>query len=206
MDRTAKEEVPTMRKLVVNEFLSLDGVMQAPGHPEEDRGGGFAHGGWQLPYVDDVFGEVAAEGMAETDAFLFGRRTYEIMAGFWPSQPDDDPFASMLNNTPKYVASTTLSEPLAWQNSRLLQGDVAKAVAELKEQPGKNIVVLGSGELVRTLIENDLVDLYGIMINPIVLGSGKRLFSDGVPKTPLKLVRSVTSGTGVLIATYEPER
>jgi dihydrofolate reductase len=195
-----------MRKLVVNEFLSLDGVMQAPGHPEEDRSGGFTHGGWQLPYVDDVFGEVAAEGIAETDAYLFGRRTYEIMAAYWPSQPDDEPFAATLNNTPKYVASTTLGEPLAWQNSTLLQGDVAKAVAELKEQPGKNIVVLGSGELVRTLIENDLVDVYGIMINPIVLGSGKRLFADGVPKTPLKLVRSVTSGTGVLIATYEPER
>ena len=195
-----------MRKLIVNEFLSLDGVMQAPGSADEDRSGGFAHGGWQMPYVDDVFGEVAAEGMAETDAYLFGRRTYQIMADYWPSQPDDEPFAATLNHTPKYVASTTLSEPLAWQHSTLLQGDVAKAVAELKEQPGKNIVVLGSGELVRTLAENDLVDVYGIMINPIVLGSGKRLFTDGMRKTPLQLVRSTPSSTGVLIASYEPVR
>jgi dihydrofolate reductase len=195
-----------MRKVIVNEFLSLDGVMQAPGSPDEDRSGGFAHGGWQMPYFDDVFAGVAAEGIAETGGYLFGRRTYEIMAAYWPSQPDDDMFAATLNNLPKYVASTTLSEPLEWKNSTLLQGDVAKAVAELKEQPGGNLVVLGSGELVQTLMENDLVDEYGLMINPIVLGSGKRLFRDGSAKRPLRLVRSKTSSTGVLIATYEPAR
>jgi dihydrofolate reductase len=195
-----------MRKLIVNEFLSLDGVMQAPGDPDEDRSGGFAHGGWQMPYFDDVFAGVAFEGMKETGGYLFGRRTYEIMAAFWPSQSDDVPFAASLNGLPKYVASTTLSEPLAWQNSTLLQGDVAKAVAELKEQPGKNLVVLGSGELVQTLMENDLIDEYGLMINPVVLGSGKRLFRDDSAKRPLRLVRSMTSSTGVLIATYEPER
>jgi dihydrofolate reductase len=195
-----------MRKLIVTEFLSLDGVMQAPGAPDEDRSGGFAHGGWQRPYVDDVFAGVASEGMAETGGFLFGRRTYQIMASFWPSQPDDDMFAAVLNSLPKYVASTTLSEPLEWRNSSLLRGDVAKAVTELKEQPGKNLVVLGSGELVQTLMENDLVDEYGLMINPVVLGSGKRLFRDGSARRPLKLVRSMTSSTGVLIATYEPER
>ena len=195
-----------MRKLIVTEFLSLDGVMQAPGAPDEDRSGGFAHGGWQRQYFDDVFARVASEGMPETGGFLFGRRTYQIMASFWPSQPDDDMFAAVLNSLPKYVASTTLSEPLEWRNSSLLRGDVAKAVTELKEQPGKNLVVLGSGELVQTLMENDLVDEYGLMINPVVLGSGKRLFRDGSARRPLKLVRSMTSSTGVLIATYEPER
>ena len=195
-----------MRKVIVNEFLSLDGVMQGPGSPHEDREGGFAHGGWQIPYFDDVFAGVAAEGIAEAGGYLFGRRTYQIMAAYWPSQPDDNMFAATLNNLPKYVASTTLTEPLEWQNSTLLQGDVSKAVAELKEQPGKNLVVLGSGELVQTLMENDLVDEYGLMIHPIVLGSGKRLFRDGSLKKPLKLVRSKTTGTGVLIATYEPDR
>jgi dihydrofolate reductase len=195
-----------MRKVIVTEFLSLDGVMQAPGDPDEDRSGGFVHGGWQIPYFDDHFAKVAFEGMAETDGYLFGRRTYEIMAAFWPTQPDDVPFAASLNGLPKYVASTTLSEPLEWRNSTLLHGDVAKAVAELKEQPGKNLVVLGSGELVQTLMENDLVDEYGLMINPILLGSGKRLFREGSAKRPLRLVRSLTTTSGVLVATYEPER
>jgi len=195
-----------MRKLIVSEFLSLDGVMQAPGEPDEDRSGGFAHGGWQRPYFDETFLGIVSESMAETGGFVFGRRTYEIMAAHWPFQPDDDPFAPTLNGLPKYVASTTLSEPLEWQNSTLLQGDVAKAVAELKEQPGKNLVVLGSGELVQTLMENDLVDRYGLMINPIVLGGGKRLFRDGSAKRELRLVDSTTSGTGIVIATYEPVR
>jgi dihydrofolate reductase len=180
--------------------------MQAPGDPDEDRSGGFPHGGWQMRYFDDVFAEMAFESMKETGGFLFGRRTYEIMAAFWPSQPDDDPFAATLNGLPKYVASTTLSEPLDWRNSTLLHGDVAKAVAELKQQPGKNLVVLGSGELVQTLMENDLVDQFALSINPIVVGSGKRLFRDGSAKRPLKLVDSKTSSTGVVIATYEPER
>ena len=195
-----------MRKLIVNEFISLDGVMQAPGSPDEDREGGFAHGGWQIPYFDQVFGEVAAEGIAEAGAYLFGRKTYQIMAAFWPTQPDDDMFAATLNGLPKYIASTTLSEPLEWQNATLLQGDVAKAVAELKEQDGGNINVLGSGELVQTLLENDLVDEFGLMIHPLVLGSGKRLFKDGNPKRPLRLIRSTTSSTGVVIASYEPVR
>jgi dihydrofolate reductase len=195
-----------MRKLIVNEFLSLDGVMQAPGDPDEDRSGGFEHGGWQIPYFDDDFAKVAFEGMAETDGYLFGRKTYQIMAAFWPTQSDDVPFAASLNGLPKYVASTTLSEPLEWNNATLLQGDVAKAVAELKEQPGKNLVVIGSGELVQTLMENDLVDEFGLMINPIVLGGGKRLFRDGSVKRPMRLVRSMTTSTGVLVATYEPER
>lgn len=193
-------------RVVVNEFVSLDGVMQAPGQPDEDREGGFAHGGWQRPYFDDVFARDALERTKETDGFLFGRKTYEIMAAFWPSQPDDVPFAAVLNGRPKYVASTTLSEPLEWKGSTLLHGDVAKAVAELKEQPGKNLVVLGSGELVQTLMENDLVDEVGLMINPIVLGSGKRLFREGGASKPFRLVDSKTSTTGVLIARFAPER
>ena len=194
-----------MRKLTVSEFVSLDGVMQAPGGADEDTEGGFRHGGWQMGYFDDVAGERIGASMAQTGAFLLGRRTYEIFASYWPTQSDDDPFAKILNGLPKYVASTTLGEPLAWQNSTILQGDVAKAVAELKEGEGGNIVVLGSGGLVQTLYENDLVDEYSLMINPIVLGSGKRLFRE-LPKRPLKLADSVTTSTGVVMATYVPER
>jgi dihydrofolate reductase len=194
-----------MRKLTVSEFVSLDGVMQAPGGADEDTEGGFRHGGWQMGYFDDVAGERIDASMAQTGAFLIGRRTYEIFASYWPTQSDDDPFARILNGLPKYVASTTLGEPLAWKNSTLLQGDVAKAVAELKEGEGGNIVVLGSGGLVQTLYENDLADEYALMIHPIVLGSGKKLFRE-VPRKPLKLADSVTTSTGVLMATYVPER
>jgi len=194
-----------MRKLTVSEFVSLDGVMQAPGGADEDTEGGFRHGGWQMGYFDDVAGERIGASMAQTGAFLLGRRTYEIFASYWPTQSDDDPFAKILNGLPKYVASTTLGAPLAWQNSTLLQGDVAKAVAELKEGEGGNIVVLGSGGLVQTLYENDLVDEYALMIHPIVLGSGKKLFRE-VPRKPLKLADSVTTSTGVVMATYVPER
>lgn len=194
-----------MRKLTVSEFVSLDGVMQAPGGADEDTEGGFRHGGWQMGYFDDVAGERIGASMAQTGAFLLGRRTYEIFASYWPTQSNDDPFAKILNGLPKYVASTTLGEPLAWQNSTLLQGDVAKAVAELKESEGGNVVVLGSGGLVQTLYENDLVDEYSLMIHPIVLGSGKKLFRE-VPRKPLKLADSLTTSTGVVMATYIPER
>jgi len=194
-----------MSKLVVAEFVSLDGVMQAPGGEDEDREGGFRYGGWQMGYNDDVSGERIGRSMTHTGSFLLGRKTYEIFASYWPTQSDDNPFAKILNGLPKYVASTTLSEPLAWQNSTLLQGDVAKAVAELKEGEGGNIVVLGSGGLVQTLYENDLVDEYALMIIPIVLGDGKKLFRD-LPKKPLRLAESVTTSTGVLMTTYLPER
>jgi dihydrofolate reductase len=194
-----------MRKVSVTEFLSLDGVMQGPGHPDEDRSGGFAHGGWHLPYVDDDFMKAATEGMAETGGFLFGRKTYEIMAAHWPSQPESDPFAAVLNGLPKYVASRTLSEPLEWKGSSLLEGDVPAAVAELKVESGGTLVVLGSGELVRTLLEHDLVDELQLMIDPIVLGSGKRLFPEEGPMRRLRLASSATTGTGMLITTYVPE-
>ena len=161
-------------------FLSvtLDAVMQAPGRPDEDTRGGFAHGGWAAPYNDPVMASVAAEDIADTGALLLGRRTYEDFYSFWPHQTDN-PFTEVLNNTLKYVASTTLTEPLPWSNSRLLEGDAAAAVAKLKEQPGKDLTVLGSGELVRSLIRHDLVDRYILLIHPLVLGSGHRLFPDG---------------------------
>ena len=193
-----------MRKLVVNEFVSLDGVMQAPGSPDEDRSGGFEHGGWQMPYFDEVQMNVVSEGMAATGAYLFGRKTYDIFAAYWPHQPAGNPFADTLNGLPKYVVSTTLSEPLGWQNSTLIRGDVAAEVAKLKQQPGKDIAVLGSGELVQTLVRHDLVDEYWLMICPLVLGSGKRLFRDADARTRLRLVDSKTTTTGAVMLTYQP--
>jgi dihydrofolate reductase len=194
-----------MRKLVVAEGLTLDGVMQAPGDPDEDRSGGFDHGGWQLPYFDEVAGEAVGKSMAETGAFLFGRRTYEIMAAHWPNVPEGDMFADVLNGMPKYVASTTLQEPLAWANSNLLGEDVPTAIRKLKEEAGGNIVVLGSGNLVQTLIEHDLVDEYALMIHPLVLGTGRKLFEEGLHKVSLRLVGSMTTTTGVVFASYAPE-
>jgi dihydrofolate reductase len=185
------------------EFLSLDGVIQAPGAPEEDTEGGFRHGGWQRPYFDEVLGAAAAEGMAATDSYLFGRKTYEKMAAYWPTAPADDPYARHLNGTPKYVASRTL-EAVEWQNSTLLKGEVAKEVAKLKEQPGQNIAVLGSGDLVQTLIRDDLVDEYWLVVFPIVLGSGKRLFREADQAVKLRLVDSKATGTGGVMLTYRP--
>ena len=195
-----KECVDPMRMLRVIEFLSLDGVMQAPGDPEEDTEGGFQHGGWQRPYFDEVLGATAAEGMAATDTYLFGRKTYEKMAAYWPTAPADDPYAQHLNSTPKYVASTTLRS-VGWQNSALIKGDVAEEVSELKEQPGKNIAVLGSGDLVQTLIEHDLVDEYFLAVFPILLGSGKRLFRESDRARKLSLVDSKAISTGGVILT-----
>jgi dihydrofolate reductase len=193
-----------MRKLVVIEFLSLDGVYQAPGGPDEDTDGGFKHGGWQRPFFDDVMGEAVHEGMAGTDAHLFGRKTYEIMAAFWPTAPSDEPIAQHLNSVQKYVASRTLKKA-EWKNSRIIR-DVAGEVAKLKDQPGKNIAVLGSGNLVRSLIELDLVDEYSLMIFPIVLGSGKRLFPNGDSTRNLRLIDSKPTSTGALMLTYQPVR
>lgn len=192
-----------MRTLRVVEFLSLDGVMQAPGGADEDTEGGFRHGGWQRPYFDDVLGATAAAGMAATDAYLFGRKTYEKMAAFWPTAAQDDPFAVHLNSTPKYVASTTLRDA-GWQNSRVLRGDLAREVGALKEEAGKNITVLGSGDLVQTLIDNDLVDEYFLTVSPIVLGSGKRLFRDAAHVRTLSLVGCQATSTGSVMLTYRP--
>jgi dihydrofolate reductase len=199
-----------MRKLIVSEFLTLDGVMQAPGDPNEDRSGGFDKGGWQLAYFDDVFADNMNQGFANTGSYLFGRRTYEIFANWWPKQGPDDPLAPIFNKAPKYVVSSTLREPLLWQNSTLIpaDGDVPGEIRKLKEhdQDGKDIAVLGSGELVQTLIQHDLVDELNLLIHPLVLGEGKRLFRDGSPPARLRLVSSKPSTKGVLILRYEPAK
>jgi dihydrofolate reductase len=191
-----------MSRVVVTNHVTLDGVMQAPGRPEEDLRGGFEHGGWALPYNDAVMGSVMGKGMAEGGALLLGRRTYEDFASVWP-QRTDNPFTEVLNDVQKYVASMTLKEPLPWINSTLLEGDAAEAVARLKEQPGKDLVILGSGELIQSLIRHDLIDQYVLMIHPLVLGSGRRLFREDA-LAPLRLIDSVTTTTGVVIATYQP--
>jgi dihydrofolate reductase len=193
-----------MRKLVVVASLTLDGVMQAPGRPDEDTRGGFEHGGWALPYNDPVMGRVMAEGMADAGSLVLGRRTYEDFFSFWPHQTDN-PYTEVLDNTLKYVASRTLTEPLPWRNSSLLAGDAAEAVAGLKQEPGKDLVVLGSGELVQSLRRHRLVDRYVLLIHPLGLGSGRRLFPEGGGLAALRLVGElVTTTTGVIIATYEP--
>jgi dihydrofolate reductase len=192
-----------MSNIIVFENLTLDGVMQAPGRRDEDLRGGFRHGGWATPYADPVLGRVAGESMASTGGLLLGRRTYEDFYAVWPNRTDN-PFTEVLNNTQKYVASTTLKEPLPWINSTLLKGDVPGAVAGLRAQPGKDIVVLGSGELVQTLMQHNLVDQYVLLIHPLVLGSGRRLFADGSAFAALHLVDTKTTTTGVVIATYQP--
>jgi len=189
-------------RIVVTNHLTLDGVMQSPAAPEEDPRGGFEHGGWAAPNNDEVMGRVLGEGMAQGGALLLGRRTYEQFYGFWPKQ-QDNPFTEVLNDAQKYVASSTLEEPVPWENSTLLKGDAADAVAELKQQPGKDIVVLGSGELLQSLMPHKLIDEYLLMIHPVLVGSGRRLFPDGGPYAPLRLVDSVTTTTGVVIARYQ---
>lgn len=192
-----------MSKLVVMENLSLDGVMQAPGRADEDLRGDFEHGGWALPYQDAVMGSVMAGGMADVGPLLFGRRTYEDFYRVWPGRTDN-PFTAVLDNAPKYVASTTLAEPLPWVNSTLLEGDAPEAVARLKQQPGKDILVMGSGELAGALIRHNLVDHYVLLIHPLVLGSGRRLFPDVGAFAKLRLIDATPTTTGVVIATYRP--
>ena len=192
-----------MRKVVAFEHLTLDGVMQAPGRPDEDRRDGFEHGGWAT-LLDPVIAGVAEESMASRPALLFGRRTYEDFYGFWPRQTDN-PFTEVLNDSQKYVASRTLEEPLPWINSSLLAGEAAETVAGLKEQPGRDLVVLGSGELAQTLMRHGLVDEYVLLIHPLVLGSGRRLFPETGARAALRLVDLKGSPSGVVIATYHLE-
>lgn len=194
-----------MRKLIVSEFLSLDGVMQGPGGSEEDTEGGFKHGGWQMPYVDDVFGEYVDRSMAETGGLVLGRKTYEIFAAYWPTHTEVGEIAKVLNEMPKYVASRTLRPPLEWQHSTLLDGDLGEGIAKLKAEDGKDLQVIGSGNLAGSLMELGLVDEFRLMIHPLVLGGGKRLFAEGLPRTPLRLLDSTTSSSGVLLVTYGME-
>jgi dihydrofolate reductase len=180
-----------MRRLVASQFLSLDGVMEAPET-------------WHFPYLDDEMGAVIGEAISETDAFLMGRRTYEEFAAFWPGQPvDEDPIAAAMNGLPKYVASNTLKE-VGWENSTLLGDDVVGEVRKLKDQPGKDISITGSATLIRSLLAEGVIDELRLMIHPVVVGSGRRLFENGTGQTPLELVESKTFSTGVLNLTYRP--
>jgi dihydrofolate reductase len=190
-----------MAKLVVTENITLDGVMQGPARPDEDVRGGFELGGWATPYADEVMGREMGKRMGGGGSLLLGRRTYEDFFEVWPNRKGN-PYTEALNAARKYVASRTLSEPLPWQNSTLLEGDAVDGVAALK-QSGEDLRVLGSGELVRALVGQELIDEYLLLIYPLVLGSGRRLFPDGV-KLPLELKESVTTSTGVVIATYHP--
>ena len=183
-----------MRKVIVVEFLSLDGVMESPEK-------------WAFSYSNDEMEEANASGMAAADAMLLGRVTYQEFASYWPYQDSaDQPFTDYLNNTPKFVVSTTLEAPLEWQNSTLIKGNVAEEIAKLKRQPGKDIAILGSGTLVRSLLKDGLLDELRLMVHPVVLGGGKRLFEEGGDQKGLKLVDSKTFSTGVLYLTYQPER
>jgi dihydrofolate reductase len=180
-----------MRKVLAVELVSLDGVMESP---EE----------WAFSYSNDEMEEANTSGKAASDALLMGRMTYEQMAAYWPNQPGGTPMVAYINSVPKYVVSTTLEEPLEWNNSTLIGGDVAEEISRLKQQPGKNITILGSGALVRSLLRGDLLDELTLLVHPVVLGSGKRLFEDGGDRQPLELVDSKTFGTGVLYLTYRP--
>ncbi|HEY2959152.1 MAG TPA: dihydrofolate reductase family protein [Actinomycetota bacterium] len=186
-----------MSNVVVATFVTVDGVMEDPGGSE-----GFEHGGWQLPFFDQDMADAVRDGLFAAGALLLGRITYQQFAAAWPSMPDEDGFAERMNTLPKYVASTTLKEPLAW-NATLLDRDVPAAVAKLKQQPGGDLLIQGSGTLVRTLVQHDLIDTYQLWVHPVVLGSGKRLFADGMTPASLQLVDTKTTGTGVVALTYQ---
>ena len=192
-----------MRKLVVGTFLTLDGVMQAPGGPNEDRDGGFQHGGWLVPYFDDKLVEIMTDWSKRADAFLLGRKTYEIFAGSWPQSTDPaDEIATALNTRPKFVASRTLDN-VTWNNSHLLKGDVAQEVAKLKAHEGGEIQVHGSGGLLQTLLKHDLIDTLRLWLFPVVVGTGKRLFAEGTIPGSFRLVDAKLTATGAALHVYE---
>jgi dihydrofolate reductase len=195
-----------MRKVIVNEFTSLDGVAQAPGGADEDTSDGFSHGGWHMRYMEDELAQRwVLASIVEAGGFLLGRRTFEIFAAYWPNAPEEEQvIAEPLNTKPKYVASTTLTEPLEWQNSTLLRGEAAKAVAALKQEDGSDLHVIGSTELVQMLIEHSLVDEFRLMLDPVTLGGGKRIFRDDGSLRALRLVDSEVTTTGAILATYAP--
>jgi dihydrofolate reductase len=194
-----------VRNISATLIISMDGVIQGPGRPDEDTRGGFDRGGWALPYNDEVMAQRMGEGMASPGAMLFGRRTYEDFYGYWPRQTDN-PFTPYLNQATKYVVSSTLSEPLPWQNSILLPGDPAASVADLKSQSGPDLGIVGSAQLVRSLLAANLIDKYVLLIHPLVLGQGRRLFDERGPGVDFDLVDSVTTSKGVIIATYQSDR
>jgi dihydrofolate reductase len=188
-----------MRELIVNTFLTLDGVMQAPGGPEEDPSGGFEHGGWSFGYWDEQMQQMMGEFMSKPFDLVLGRRTYEIFAAHWPYS--DDPAAEVLNSATKHVASTSRKE-LEWENSKLIEGDVPEGVRALKKEDGPELQVHGSANLIQTLLEHELIDRFGLWIFPLVLGKGKRLFDDGTVPAGFELTSSQVSSTGVITATY----
>ena len=192
-----------MGKVIVMNAVTLDGVMQGPGRPDEDTRDGFAHGGWGIPYGDEAMVAKMGERMGEDCAFLFGRRTYEQLLASWNAQ--GGPFKDALNNARKFVASSDPATRLDWPNSTLLHGGIPAAVADLKQSSGTNLVIMGSGVLIGSLMAAELIDEYLLMIHPLVLGTGRRLFPGGT-RASLRLVDSITASTGVLIATYEPAR
>jgi dihydrofolate reductase len=194
-------------RLTLHTVLSLDGVLQAPGGPDEDTDSGFEHGGWSVPFIEEDFGNAMDGWFQRAEAFLLGRRTYEIFASYWPhvkGTEEDGPVAEKLNSLPKYVASTTLTS-VDWENSQLLSGDVAEAVRKLKEQPGDELQVHGSGALATYLIDHELVYEYRLLTFPVHLGTGKKLFAEGVRPGALRLLSSSTTSTGAVITTYEPD-
>ncbi len=191
-----------MSDIVVFLSITLDGVMQGPGHPDEDRRGGFDRGGWAAPYADAITAGMASEGSGTTGSLLFGRHTYENFYSVWHGRTDN-PFSPILDNSSKYVASRTLDGPLPWANSTLLKGEAEETVAGLRARPGKDVLILGSGELVRSLLRSNLVDRMILLIHPLVLGAGQRLFAETGPTIPWRLTDSRISTTGVIIATYE---
>jgi dihydrofolate reductase len=192
-----------MRKVIVNEFLALDGTAQAPGGPDEDTSGGFQHGGWHMQYGDDTSGVTKVIG--EAGGFLLGRRTYEIFAAYWPNAPEETQLiAEPLNTKPKHVASRTLTGSLEWQNSTVLEGDLPEAVAALKQEDGGDLLVIGSTALVQSLIQHGLADEFRLMIDPVLVGGGKRIFPDDGALRPLRLVDHQVTSKGTIIATYAP--
>ena len=190
-----------MRKLVVNTFVTLDGVMQAPGGPQEDPAGGFTYGGWSFHYWDDVMNNVMTEFMGKPFDLLLGRKTYDIFAAHWPHSQEEG--ADQLNTAKKYVASRTLTK-VDWNNSTLLKGNIVQEIRKLKDQDGPELQVHGSSNFVQTLLQNNLVDQYNVWIFPVIIGTGKRLFDHGTVPAALRLVSSTVSTTGVIITTYEP--
>ncbi|MEV0996234.1 dihydrofolate reductase family protein [Nonomuraea sp. NPDC050202] len=191
-------------RITLATYLSLDGVMQGPGRPTEDPSGGFEHGGWQFPYADEELGTFSEQWFAEADAFLLGRRTYEIFAAFWPTVTDaDDVIATSLNTLPKYVVSTTLDRA-EWHNTTIIRTDVLEKIAELRERPGRELQIHGSGALARTLLDHGMLDELRLWTYPVVLGSGMRLFEPGRTATAMRLIESRTTGSGCVVSVYRP--
>jgi len=185
-----------MPKLIVNAFLTLDGVMQAPGGPDEDRSSGFPHGGWQFPYVEEAMGRLVTEGIADADGFLLGRKTYEIFSNYWPKVTEpDNAIAAALNSRPKYVVSRSLQD-VTWNNSTLIKGDAVAELQRLRREPGRSVQTWGSTDLLQTLLQHDLIDEFRLFVYPVLLGTGKRLFGSGTVPATLEVIESVTMSKG----------